>query len=349
MTSRRDALKVLGAGAGLAAWGRGSLVHAQGNTVTITSLGGKWEQSIREHFIPLFKQRTGAEVRVVLGAPPQWTAQIEAQPNNPPLDAVDNAELFAISLADKGLVQKLTVDKVPNLADTPDIFRKPFDDFGASYQYSTSGIFYNAEKIKNPPTSWSEFFERAGKGEFGKTVTLPDVSYAWAPFFIWHYAVAQGGGMENLDPAYAGLKKMRPSLVKFWTTALEVERMIVSKEVDIGVLWDGRVHALMAGAAPWLKFARLAPHSLVTLTPAQVVKGGNEKLAFEWVNTLLDPEPQLKYFKLINFTPTNSKVVIPEDMRWQIMPLDKGVTPPLRDLAKAAPGMVQRWNRELRG
>lgn len=348
MYSRRHILGGLGAGMATAAWPGGMLVQAQDNSITITSLGGKWEQSIREHFIPLFKQRTGAEVKVVLGSPTQWSSQIEALPGKPPLDAVDNSETLAISLIDKGLVSKLTVDKVPNLANTPDLFRKPFDDYGASYQYSTSGIFFNAEKVKSQPKSWAEFFERAGKGEFGRSITLPDISYPWGPHLMWHYAVALGGSITNLDPAFEAMRKIKPYIVKFWGTALEVERMVMSKEVDIGVLWDGRVTAMMSGGAKFLQFTRLDPHSLITLSPAQVVKGGNERLAYQWVNTLLDPEPQLKYFKLINFTPTNSKVEIPAELRGNIMPLEKGVTPPYRDLIRAIPGIVDRWNREIR-
>lgn len=348
MFNRRQILGGLATGAATLAWPGGMLVRAQENSVTITSLGGKWEQSIREHFIPLFKQRTGADVKVVLGTPTQWSSQIEALPGKPPLDAVDNSETLAISLIDKGLVSKLTVDKVPNLADTPDLFRKPFDDYGASYQYSTSGLFYNGDKMKSPPKSWAEFFERAGKGEFGRAITLPDISYPWGPHLLWHYNEALGGNINNLDPIFDALRKVKPYIVKFWGTALEVERMVMSREVDAGVLWDGRVTAMMSGGAKFLRFSRLDPHSLITLTPAQVVKGGNERLAYQWVNTLLDPEPQLKYFKLINFTPTNRKVQIPEDLRGNIMPLDKGVTPPFRDLIRATPGIVDRWNREIR-
>ncbi len=349
MLTRRHVLGGLGAGMATAAWPGGMLVRADENSVTVTSLGGKWEQSIREDFIPLFKQRTGADVKVVLGAPTQWTSQIEALPGKPPLDAVDNSETLAISLIDKGLVSKLTVDKVPNLADIPLGFRQPFDDFGASYQYSTSGIFFNADKIKSAPKSWAEFFERAGKGEFGRSITLPDIGYAWGPFFIWHYAVAMGGSMDNLEPAFDALRKIKPYMVKFWGTALEVERMIMSKEVDIGLLWDGRVTAMMSGGAKFLNFKRLAPHSLVTLSPAQVVKGGNERLAYQWVNTLLDPEPQLKYFERINFAPTNSKVKIPDELKANIMPLSEGITPDYRELIRATPKMVERWNSEIRG
>ena len=88
MITRRTVLKGVGA-AGALMLGPGSVLRADEKSITITSLGGKWEQSIREHFIPLFKERTGAEVQVVLGTPSQWSAQIEAQPGNPPLDAID--------------------------------------------------------------------------------------------------------------------------------------------------------------------------------------------------------------------------------------------------------------------
>ncbi|MBN9002991.1 MAG: extracellular solute-binding protein, partial [Rhizobiales bacterium] len=158
-----------------------------------------------------------------------------------------------------------------------------------------------------------------------------------------------GGGVDNLDPAFEALKKIKPYIVKFWSTALEVERMVISKEVDIGYLWDGRITAMMGEKNPTLAFNRPGPNSLVTLSPAQVVKGGNEKLAFEWVNTLLDPEPQLQYYKLINFTPTNSKVIIPDNMKANIMPLNEGVTPPYSELAKVTSRIVDRWNREIRG
>ena len=347
MVTRRTLLKGMGT-AGLLVLGPGSVLRAQDNSITITSLGGKWEQSIREHFIPLFKERTGADVQVVLGGPSQWSAQIEAQPNNPPLDALDNSELLAIALKDRGLVLPLSVEKVPNLADTPDLFRKPFDDYGASYQYSTSALFRDSERIPQAPATWEEFFERGAKGEFGRAITLPDISYPWMPHVIWHFAEALGGSIDNLDPAFEALQKLKPYIVKFWSTALEVERMVVSREVDIGYLWDGRITAMMT-SDPKLAFNRPGPHSLVTLTPAQVVKGGNEELAYQWVNTLLDPAPQLEYYKLINFTPTNTRVVIPEAMRPNIMPLDQGVTPPYNELGKAASGIVDRWNREIRG
>jgi putative spermidine/putrescine transport system substrate-binding protein len=246
------------------------------------------------------------------------------------------------------MVLKLTPDKVPNIADTPAPFRQPFDDFGASYQYSTLGLFYNGDTLKNPPKSWPEFFERAGNGEFGKSLTLPDISYTWTPHIIWHYAAALGGSIDNLDPAFNALRKVKPYVVKFWGSALEVDRMVASRDVEMGVLWDGRSYGL-AKAAPSVRYTRLAPHTLLGVLPSQVVKGGNEALGLQWVNTLLDPAPQLQYAMHTNFAVTNSKVKLPPDMQARMMPLSQGVTPPYRELMRAIPRIIERWNREMRG
>lgn len=341
---------VMGGIAGTAAlMGRTNLVFAQEKSITVTSLGGRWEQSIRTHFAPLFKKKTGVDVKVVSGGPAQWTAQIESQPNNPPLDAVDNSELLALSLIDKGLVLKLTPELVPNLRDVPAQFYEPWDSFGVSYQYGASGIFYDKTKIKQAPQSWPEFLERAGKGEFGRNVTLPDISYPWTPELVWHLAASMGGSLDNLEPAFAALKRVRPYITKFWGTAIEAERLILSREAEIGWLWDGRVYAMMDAGAQFLDFTRLKPNSLFSLVPAQVVKGSNTKLAYEWINTLLDPEPLLEYYKLIQYTPVNRKVVFPEATAKRVMPASEGTIPSLRDLARVTPSIIARWNAEIRG
>ncbi len=328
--------------------GRTSYVYGEENSVTVTSLGGKWEQSIREHFVPLFKERTGADVKIVLGGPPQWVSQIEAQPNRPPLDCIDNTETLALSLREKGMVLKLDTKSVPNLADTPAMYRDPFDNYGAGYSLTCSGIFYNKDKIKNPPKDLGGVLP-ARRGRRIRSQRNAARHHLWLGAAS-AMALCRHPGRQHRQPrpCFKSLVKLKPHVVKFWGTALEAERMILSKEADIGMLWDGRVYAIMDGGASHVGFTRLDPSTLVSMAVAQVVKGGNEKLAYQWVNTLLDPEPQLKYFKLISYTPTNSKVAIPPDQKYKLVPEGKGVIPPYPELIKAAPRMLQRWNREMR-
>jgi hypothetical protein len=42
-------------------------------------------------------------------------------------------------------------------------------------------------------------------------------------------------------------------------------------------------------------------------------------------------------------------VIIPDELKGNIMPLSEGTTPDYRELIKATPKMVERWNREIRG
>lgn len=348
--NRRRLLATLGGalGATMIPAGSRSVVWAQENRITVTSLGGKWEQSIREHFIPLFKERTGAEVDVVLGGPSQWMAQITSQPGNPPLDAIDNSETLAYTLIDEGLAVQLTADTVPNLADTPDVFRKPWDDFGAMYMYAAAGFAYNKDRIKNPPKSWPEFFERAGAGEFGRAISMPDITYGWAPAFLWTYAEAFGGSVDKLDPAFEAVEKAKPYVAKFWANAGEFEQLMSTGEIDIGVFWDGRTYSMIDGGAAHLGFERPESGNLINGVTSQVVKGGNEKLALEYVNTLLDPVPQRQYFDLINYAVTNRKVEYPPEVRGRILAPDLGVIPPYRELAAVTPQIMEEWNSRIR-
>jgi len=325
-----------------------SLVHAKDNRIVVTSLGGLWERSIRRDFIPLFKKRTGADVDIVLGGPSQWMSQIESQPGKPPLDTIDNSETLAYQLMAQDMAVKLTEDKVPNLADIPPIFRAPWDDYAAMYMYSAAGFFYNKEKIKDPPKSWVEFFERAGKGEFGKSLSLPDISYGWGNAFIWAYAAAHGGGIDNIELGFDAIERVKPYVVKFWANSGEVERLITSREVDIGVFWDGRIHSLIEGGADYLGFQRMDSHVLISGMASQVVKNGNEALALEFLNTLLDPVPQLRFHETINYAVTNAKVQYPEARKNQILPASEGIIPPYRELAQLTPGMIQTWNQKIR-
>ena len=106
--------------------------------------------------------------------------------------------------------------------------------------------------------------------------------------------------------------------------------MISTRETDIGVFWDGRVFSLADAGAKFLGFQRMDSDILISGVASQVVKGGNEKLALEYVNSLLDPQPQLEYFKKINYAVTNSKVQYPPEVRDRILPAERGLVTPYR-------------------
>lgn len=281
--------------------------------------------------------------------PTQWVSQIESQPSKPPIDVIDNSETLAFRLIENKQTVQLTKEAVPNLVDIPDIFHKPWNDHAVMYMYAGAGFFYNKDRVKNPPKTWTEFFERATKGEWGKAVALPDIQYSWTPALIWAYAKAHGGSIDNLEPGWKALRNIKPNITKFWSTTGEIERMISTREVDIGVFWDGRVFSLIDSGAKSIGFQRMESDVLIVGTASQVVRGGNEKLAMAYVNSLLAPEPQLGYFNKINYAVTNQKVRYPAGMEDRILPASKGVIAPYQNLGKMASSLIERWNKEIRG
>jgi putative spermidine/putrescine transport system substrate-binding protein len=113
-----------GAAAGAAALPFVTNAFAQGR-LTVTSYGGTWEKAQREIYAPVFKAKNaGWDVDVQLGGPPQWLSQIEANASAPPIHVSLMPVELALAGGAKGLFEKISVDKVPNLKDVP----KPFVD-----------------------------------------------------------------------------------------------------------------------------------------------------------------------------------------------------------------------------
>jgi len=63
----------------------------------------------------------------------------------------------------QGLLHKLDHDKIPNLKNLlPNFVNPPFDpgnQYTAAYQWGTTGLAYDASKIKNAPRSWGILFD----------------------------------------------------------------------------------------------------------------------------------------------------------------------------------------------
>ncbi len=113
-----------------------SVASASAADLTVGAFGGVWEQSLRKCVVEPFQKRTGKTVDVVLGAPVQWLNQIAASPNKPPLDVIYNPSETSYDAIDRGLVDLLTTEKVPNLADV----RPEFKDLGKGYGVPHSRI-----------------------------------------------------------------------------------------------------------------------------------------------------------------------------------------------------------------
>lgn len=346
--SRRTLLRTTAA-AGLAATTPLAMRPARAQTpsrITVTSYGGTWEKCVREIYGAHFTKTTGVGVDVVLGGPPQWLAQIEANRQNPPIHASLMSVELAIEGGRKGLFEKPTVDKVPNLKDVPKLFSDLLEGHGVCSNFGAALIGYHRERVKNPPKSFKEMIDRAAKGEF--RITLPGGGYPFTPtILLWSLADIYGGGVDNVAPAFDVVKKVRSNTV-FWNTVTEFPNLLQSGEADLGIWFDGRIWDAYDAGAKFL--GAINPEEGGTMIPTAVVKAVNAPaVAWQYVNTMLEPEPQLAFAKLQNYPVTNQRVVFPPELKERFTPWDKTRLPPFTKLAGVTASWVDRWNREIRG
>lgn len=346
MTSftRRRLLQGAAAGSALMMTGGLRLAQAQSQTLNVTAYGGAWEQAIRDCFVAPFEQKTGAKATVALGGPPQWLAQVEASPDSPPLDVLIMTPDLAITAAQSGLMDDFTVEKIQNLAKIPREFTDACLGKGTYFDYGVGGITYDDRKVKEAPKSFAEFVDRVSKGEF--VASVPSISYAVTPIMlIWAMADALGGGVDNVDPFFEAMEKMKDNLV-FWGGPNDFFNHLASGEADLGIYFDGRTWNAYDQGAEWIRF--INPEEGGALIAVAIQKPVNANpLAWDYLNEILDAENQAKFADIMNYAVTNEDVVYSAKLKDRVTPWQKTAFPPYAEIAKVRNEWVDRWNREI--
>ncbi|MBO9123927.1 MULTISPECIES: substrate-binding domain-containing protein [unclassified Rhizobium] len=331
-------------GAGLMAGGLPRLANAQSKEITVTAFGGVWEEAVRTCFVAPFEAKTKAKANVSLGGPPQWLAQVEANQAKPPVDVLIMTPDLALTAAKADLVDTISVDKVPNLAKIPQQLTDSVMGKGTLFDYGVGGITFHKERVKNPPKSFAEFVDRVSSGDL--IASVPSISYAVTPIMlIWAMAKALGGGVENADPFFKAMEKMKSNLV-FWGGPNDFFNHLSSGEADCGIYFDGRTWNHYDSGATWIDF--INPEEGGSLNGVAVQKPKNaDPLAWDYINEILDAQNQTKFADIMNYGVTNSDVVYSDKLKPRVTPWQKTAFPPYEQIAQVRNEWVDRWNREI--
>ena len=154
-------------GAVVLATAAGFSATAAAQDITVTSYGGIWEEAITECYAKVFNKRTGYKANVLIGSPAQWMSQVEANPDDPPINVIVSTQPNVLAAADKGLYEPMTEENVPNLKDVPQFFKDAVEGNGACFDYGAFIITYNKDTVKNPPRTTKELVERTLKRRMG--------------------------------------------------------------------------------------------------------------------------------------------------------------------------------------
>lgn len=312
--------------------------------IVVTAYGGVWAESVKKNYVSCFEHRTGVKVEVLTGESSEWLNKIRANPEHSPIDVVTLSEIDSLRAGREGLLSKMTVAEVPNLAQVPPQFHQPWNDFGVSSTYGPMGVMYNSDKVKQPPKSWKDLIEDIAAGKFGKKIAWPSGTYAWGPPFIWFVAQQYGG---NVDVAFQKLKAIQPYVVKFWETPVDALNLFATKQVDVLIYWDGRSYAFINKGNDWAKFYIPEPGGMTSLVLFSKVKSANP-IAWEYINCVLSKDAQVGNAEMIHYPGTNASVQYPEHLKKDFTPFDRVVVPPYAEIVDKIPAWIERWNKEMR-
>ena len=203
-------------------------------------------------------------------------------------------------------MQKLTPALVPNLQFLFDE-AKNRDGYGPGMIFLSFGIIYNVEKFKAAgipePTTWESLWDPRLAGR----IAIPDPSNVNGRVLLVTASRLNGGSEKTLEK---GIEKIAALKVhSYWNSSAQIEGLMSSGDVWAAPLISGRSWGLVDKGLP-VRFVLPRDKSgfagVGGWTTVDVVAGTKlSKEAHAYINTVLDPLPQLGQAYEIPYGPTN--------------------------------------------
>ena len=306
---------------------------------------GPEAEALKKYVIDPFIKETGANIVVEYGHTTASIAKIRAQKDDPQLDVVLLDDIGVYTLAREGLLDQLDLSKLENAKYIfPNYVLANSHGIGVTTYIAT--ILYNTKLMATAPTSWNDLWDPKYKGK----VVLPPANVARAPLLALMAAKLNGGGIDNMAPAWPKLQELKPNVYSFLENrALSAEDFRsgqAAMTIDLVAFWKPYVEK----GVPVAMAGDLKEGFFAFTGAASLVKGGkgNRELAYAFIDKVLSAEAQRGFAEDNWFGPTNRNVkvsleaakymaVTPEQVA-RAIPLDQLKMLDLR------PEIIKQWN-----
>jgi putative spermidine/putrescine transport system substrate-binding protein len=319
------------------------------DVVNVQTWGGTLADSFIKNIAEPFQKETGIKVVLSYGMSVDAIAKVRAQASNPQIDVAMMGQTEGITLWKEGLTAPLDPKEIPNLTNLiPQAIYKDKDGtifYVGMYGYVYE-LVYRTDKIKTPPTKWSDLWNEEYKGE----IMFPPPGIYSAYMQVMASRI-NGGDETNMEPGWQALKKLAPNIGAVFNSDSEAYNLIASGEASIGPVLMFTTIDLLKGGAP---VARVSPAegSPISWDGITLVKGSpNPEGAKKLINFMLQKKvveahvnaaATIPAMEGITFTPELAKALpsTPED-RARLKSLDDAT------IAKNKAEWIARWDREI--
>ncbi len=323
----------------------GLALPAAGDELVVATFGGTFVDNSKKCHATAFEKATGSTVKYVLGSSVQTMAKLRAAGARAEFDVAYMDSQIVKQAKAEGLLQPLEPAKVAHWNDVYDVSRDK-DAHWVSMMFAGTMITYNTKLVKEPPTSWADLW----KPEFKGKLAIPDISGTSGQQFLMAAARLNGGSIENIDPGFEAIKKLKPNVQMMYTQPDQIIPLFERGDIAVAVWYTDRTGAAAAKGVPVA--AAYPKEGAIGIVPTVSVPKASPKkeLAQKYIATLLSPEGQLCFAQSQFAGPTNKTVKLPPDLA-KLVPygdlVQRMYFPDTDLVAKKFPEWSERWGREI--
>jgi spermidine/putrescine-binding protein len=323
----------------------GLVLPASADELVVATFGGTFVDNSKKCHATAFEKATGSTVKYVLGSSVQTAAKMRAAGTRAEFDVAYMDSQIVKQMKAEGLLQPLESAKIAHWADLYDASRDK-DGYWVSMMFAGTIITYNTNLVKTPPTSWADLWKPEWKGK----LAIPDISGTSGQQFLMAAARINGGSVENIDPGFEAIKKLKPNVQMMYTQPDQLIPLFERGDIAVAVWYTDRTGAAALKGVPVA--AAYPSEGAIGIVPTVSVPKASAKreLAQKYISVLLSPEGQLCFGQSQFAGPTNKKVQLPADLAKLVPygPLVQRMFFPDTDLvARKFPEWSERWGREI--
>jgi spermidine/putrescine-binding protein len=313
--------------------------------LVVATFGGTFVDNSKKCHAAAFEKATGATVKYVLGSSVQTAAKLRAAGARAEIDVAYMDSQIVKQVKAEGLLQPLEPAKIASWNDLYDVSRDK-DGAWVSMMFAGTVITYNTKLVTTPPTSWADLWKPEYKGK----LAIPDISGTSGQQFLMAAARLNGGSIENIDPGFEAIKRLKPNVQMMYTQPDQLIPLFERGDIAVAVWYTDRTGAAAAKGVPVA--AAYPKEGAIGIVPTVSVPKASPRreLAQKYIATLLAPEGQLCFAQSQFAGPTNRTVKLPPELA-KLVPYGDFVQhmyfPDTDLVAKKFPEWSERWGREI--
>ncbi len=322
---------------------------ALADTATVMAYSdGPFQDNYTAAVLTPYNQAAGAHQAEFHGSASSATmlGELRTQKTSPQVDVVIMDTTTAAIACAEGLIEKITPEMLPDLADL-DPQAKDENGCGPAVTFDHFIIAYDTKAVSAPPASLLDLQDPKWKGRIA--LSAPPNIQALALTAI--LARAEGGDWHKPDAAFKTLAAMAPNVQTF-DPQPDGYTLILNDTLAFATGWNARAQLFHDRSQGRIGVMLPSQGTVLQLNMINLVKGAPHRAAaLAFMRYALAPAAQKAFTERMFYGPTNTKAeVSPDaaartsagaDTRAKIIPVDWNEMVKLRDT------WTQRWRREV--